>query len=770
MKSRPEVHPGAQSDRVRWAGGRAIPTRLGQFWEPIATVLLSSGIFILGFGGGPGRLSLPLGGGDLLQAYNAGRMWGDGDPFGNAAMGFPFGMELRYYPTADLAQNGLAGLVGNATGNMFFGMNFVFAASFPVAAVCALWVLKLVQFRGPIAVFTAVAFTVIPFHWLRIEHVYLATIYSLVLGLGLAFMVGSGDFERRLRRWRTPRALVLPLALLVIIGVSSIYYAFFTAMLCTVAIAYRWLNGAAWRAVLRDCVSVVGVVLVTALALAPAFLFERSNPALEAVAGREPVESVLYSGVLALALMPNPVSMIPGFGPLNDFVAGAYASGQIVPTAGVFLSSNAGSFFTTAALLFAIGGYAVWRRRRASTPVVGSAPDRQRDDESPAVNMDLVMWLTLVSLLFFIPWGLNYLFSYAVSAQIRGWDRLLPVIFLLVFVAASLVWQRLRLAMHGYRAWSVAGVCGVLLILDSVLPYRAYFDQAAAFGTSRLVAGNAYASALNAAVPGDCGVLQLPYIGYPEEPPVVSMGTYDHYWPALTNTEKRWSYAAMKNTLSSAWQANMGNDIDAETIGYLGAEGFCAIHVNREGYADADADLLTGRLTELLGQPVATGDDGNWVAFAVDSRGVDAEDAPLAVSDMSDEMQVFYMPPSVVLNGSVSAELESDAFREWWWLDSEEATFEIRSIDPMADFASVSGEILAAECSGTSVIVRFTSEGVSESLVIDLSAGESKEFTLSLDQPVTEAALSVDALGEGCVRDGGSQRLAVAVINPSAGF
>jgi len=756
------------------AGGRrsrgALWPHARRFYEPVVAMVLSTVIFVLGFGGGIGRLSTPLGGGDILAAYNVGRLWGSGAPFGDASTGYPFGTDLRYFPTADTLQNALAGLFTAITGNTFLGTNAIYALSFPLTALAALWVLRIVGLRGPMAVFLALAYTAIPFHWLRTEHLYLATIYPAVLGVGLALLVGSGEVERRLcspRRLRT----VLPLVgIVAVTATSGIYYACFTMLLCTVAVVYRITRGSTWRGIAASLTPVVGVAVLTGLALAPAFLHERAHPSFGDVAGRLPIESVVYSGNVAMALMPYPESRLPGFEPVNDAVRHFYTAAFAAPTSGVTLWSNAGSFFTDAALLFAGIGLVLSLRRAARARSVGSVGARETTGDERAVGFGLVGVLLATALLFFVPWGLNAVFAFVVTPQLRGWDRLVPVLLLLFLVAAAVAWRALCLPTNVRWVWGLSGVFLVLLTLDSVIPYRAYFTQVYAVARARVAAGDQYAMALNAAVPGDCGVLTLPYVAYPESAPVVEMGVYEPYWPALTNPEKDWSFAAMKNTVASAWQEHLGNRIDAGAIADLQAGGFCAVHVDRRGYLPADGDRVVAELTALLGTPVAVGDEGRWLAFAMPDHSPEEAISLDTIADAPDELQTFYLPPTIERTGAAPPAPETDAFGEWWWLADERASFAIRAIDERADFNAVSADIRAADCQARQVVVSLSSGDQDASTVVDLAAGETKAVSLRLARPATDAVLSVTARGAVCTIPDDARALSVAVLNPVAEY
>ena len=133
---------------------RSSPTHSSLVVDSVATAALGATIFVIGLGGDLRRLGGPLGSGDLLQAYATAKPWSDGTPFGNNSLGYPFGMEQRYFPTADVLQNALAGLISAISQNPFVGLNVVYALSFPLAALAALWVFRLVGVRGPIAVFS----------------------------------------------------------------------------------------------------------------------------------------------------------------------------------------------------------------------------------------------------------------------------------------------------------------------------------------------------------------------------------------------------------------------------------------------------------------------------------------------------------------------------------------------------------------------------------------------------------------------------------------
>ncbi|WP_263729296.1 hypothetical protein [Cellulomonas sp. SG140] len=485
-------------------------------------------------------------------------------------------------------------------------MNVMYALSFPVTAVVAYWVLRVAHLSGPMAIAGSWGLMAVPYHWKRLWHVYLGSMYSAVLAVGLALWIGSGGLERMWRsRHRWPKVAALG-GVVVLIAGSGIYYAAFAVALVASAVAFRFARGLSWRHALAELLPAAAVGFVTGALLAPALLFVHSHPTSQAVAGRLPVESVIFSGVLAYAILPAPESMIPGWAPVNSWVHGMVAAGEKAPTSGVIWDADFGSVFTFGALLLCLVAVVVVGRRRT-----------RRVTDLSRVSGSLVTWLLAVSVLFFVPWGLNFLFAAAVSPQLRGWDRLTPVIFTLLTVGAGLAWRALRWPGRGPWAWVAAAVVLLLVVFDTVLPQRSWFRESAAPSIAIAAAGREYATALNSTIPQRCGVLELPRMSYPEEPPLNGLGGYEHLWPALTNPEKSWSFGAMKWSAADNWQRSVPDPLDRAGVQQLVKAGFCAVHVDYRGFAAADVEAARKHFTELLGPPVASGLGGAWNAFAL---------------------------------------------------------------------------------------------------------------------------------------------------------
>jgi len=221
--------------------------------------------------------------------------------------------------------------------------------------------------------------------------------------------------------------------------------------------------------------------------------------------------------------------------------------------------------------------------------------------------------------LFFIPWGAGYLFASLITPQVRAWGRLTPVLLLLILIGAAAVLARTRVSLRPWGSplsWPISVALIVVTLVTQVLPFRATYTNAVDQGRFIKQEVSAYTAAVNAAIPERCGILQLPYMAFPEngvrEP---GLNDYEHAWQPLQNPGKDYSYGAIKGTEDSILTAALTDPPSRSQLDQLRAVGFCAIHLDKRGYTDVAWQRVTTMLGADLGETVATGLDGAWLTY-----------------------------------------------------------------------------------------------------------------------------------------------------------
>jgi hypothetical protein len=222
-----------------------------------------------------------------------------------------------------------------------------------------------------------------------------------------------------------------------------------------------------------------------------------------------------------------------------------------------------------------------------------------------------------VVIVFFIPWGLNFFFATWVTAQVRAWNRLLPILLLLFILGAAASIKNVNWACNRVSSTIISALILIIVLIDSVLPFKPAYESGATEGELQWQIAATYAADVNAALPGQCGILQLPYAVYPEQGQIERLDDYQHFWQPLVNREKNWSYGAVKNTTQSAFAQNLSPVPGPDDFALLIDRGFCGIHVDTRGMSDQLAQRTTTELGALLGKPVATGMDNEWQMYSL---------------------------------------------------------------------------------------------------------------------------------------------------------
>jgi hypothetical protein len=697
-------------------------------------------------------------GGDMLSTYVNAENWGGFGYRVTTQFGFPLGMNLNYFPGIDITENTFAQIITNLTGQPFLGINLLVIASFPLAAALSYLTIRITGLRGPIAVSLAVAFSLIPYHWGRaLGHTYLATLYSAIIGVALVLLIGSGKFEQLMApRSTRRRALVLSVIAIMVMTVAwtGIYYAVFTLILGAAALLWRFAHRASGRALLIDAVPVAGVGVLAAIGFLPALLTLRADAPLASLGERTPYESVIFAGDLAIALLPLPQSSLPGFGRYNDAVLAAIAD---APFGESSVITNHGTWVTTAALLVFVVGI-IWRTRRRSDV----APGAPRLQGGARVTTGLIGYLIVVTLLFFVPWGLNFLFADLVTASIRGWNRLLPMLLLLFILGAATMLRSVPWTRRGVVAIPVALAIIGITGLDSALPFRGAYRTSATEAGEITGAARDYSTAVNAAIPEACGILQLPYMAYPEFGVQRGINDYDHFWTSLANPGKRWSYGAVKNTDAGVWSSQLPQLPSDEQAALLKQSGFCAIHLDTRGYVSEALPAIKDDLSGRFGAPLATGFDGRWELYGLggDWAALNAELSPAAFA--------FMHQPMITPDEFTALTRDSLLQSAWWWTTQREGTFTFTPTTPDVPVMGVSGKVRAPKCGPTPVTLTLEADGQRTSVTVAALPDADSPFELTLERPAdAQAVLTVEALGAGCDVPGQGKRFA-QVIDLSA--
>jgi hypothetical protein len=528
------------------------------------------------------------------------------------SLGAPFGQQLHDFPQgADNLNFLVIRMLALFSGNPGLIANLFFLLTFPLCAASAFVVMrKLGVAAGPTTV-AAVLFALLPYHFYRGESQLLLSAYwsvPLSAWLFLSPLVGEPLFRRRPAPARGPTAWLsrrsaATVLLCAVIASTGLYYAAFGLVLLgagSVAAALARRGRAAAVGSLL-CAALIGTGLVANYA--PDLLYRAqhgANPLL--------VRSVADTELLALKpaqlLLPVQGHRLGLLRNLNGDYAKAVGSGyceQCYETLGTV--GDVGFLWLLGGLLASVLGTAWLLRRERLYPPMALG--------------------VLLSLLIASVGGVSSLFSYFVTPDVRGWNRMsLFIAFFSLAAAACLLGAGLRaLARRGvHRLWLGAAVAAVL-VLGGLDETSDDFIPAYAVARAEYRADTAFFGEVEARLGRGAAVFELPYVPFPEGYGAAVNGlnfaspnygtTYEEARGYIASASLRWSYGAMKGR-----PADWESELDAKPIGTAVAaaalSGFTGLVVQPAAYTVGPAVLRAALSAQLGEAPLVSRWGGVW--------------------------------------------------------------------------------------------------------------------------------------------------------------
>jgi phosphoglycerol transferase len=480
----------------------------------------------------------------------------------NPNLGFPYGQHLHDVPESlDFLHLVVLRLLAAVT-SAPAATNVFQLLTFPTVAGVAHVVLRRFGIHRLLAGALALIYTIMPYHLQRRNsHLFLSS-YAMVPVLVLLAMTLLSDRPpsldpRRRQNWWTIAACVA-------LAMTGPYYATFAVLLWAVAAGFAALDRRSWRPLVR-VVAMVGVIgVVSLIEMIPHLRYWADNGRNSEVVARSPHETEVYGIRLQQLFMPR-----------WDHRNGLLGELGIDSLRGPYLAEGTQS-------LGIIGG-------TAFLVVLGSVLLRLvrpvRVDAGTVPTVARLSLLAVASLLIGIGGGFGFFVSWAGLRPIRAYNRLVIVIAFCMLAIVGIVATRWLNAARRAK-WVPIAIAGGLLAL-------AFWDQASPNDATARSSGRItwevdreFYATMGEGLPVGAGVLQLPYVSFPENTGVGAMGTYDPVRGFVHQPDLRWSFGLVQGR-GDPPPPDLMTRTGADIVAYGRGIGARAIQLDRGGVADA---------------------------------------------------------------------------------------------------------------------------------------------------------------------------------------
>lgn len=423
----------------------------------------------------------------------------------------------------------------------------------------------------------ALLYAFLPYHFSHGPgHLFLSMYVAIPLAVLLGVWVADGRLGRSSPWWRWAVAGVSVLVL----GSASGYYAVFGAIAIVAAAVVGAVRCRAARPLLVGGLVAVAVAAVLVVNVLPTLLHQRAEGRNREVAQRTVGENDLYGLRPATLVVPEATHRVDALARLGTEVGDVPFAGEKGSYAG--LVGILGIAALLGACFAGLGGVRV-------PPL-------------PGVLAGVLLAMLLVG----GRGGGGVLIALAGFTNIRAWGRTSLVIALLGLAAVALLATAAAARFGRLPVGAALAVLVVVGLLDQV-PRHPVAGRAVT--VAEVDAERRFVHEIEAALPAEAMVFQLPFSRFPEAGPQGRMVDYDQLRPYVLGTGRlRWSHGGLKGR-EADWQELWAAQPLPVLLDAVAVAGFDGLWVNRRAYDDGGGALLD-QVTSLTGAAARTSGDG----------------------------------------------------------------------------------------------------------------------------------------------------------------
>lgn len=479
----------------------------------------------------------------------------------------PFGMDVVDFPLGCTLDFTLMKMLSWCISNPFLLINVYWLLSIALAGAGACLFLRSLRLTSGTSIVFAVLFAIIPFVFFRnLGHLNLV-IFIVPAGAYLALSLAEGrvyPFVRSTFGTDIPgftwRSLVLSLTLCTAIGLTYIYWAFFSSALICLACTIGYVRFRNHNIVLSALLYVLIIGIASVADIAPTLRYWYQHGPNSALSYKSPAETDVYGLRIRQLLTPIPQHPLP---PWRAFA-------RKITTAGFKYDANE-TMDSALGTLGSIGFLLL-----LFVLLTGAKGKVFRD---PRIR--LLASLTFGLVLLAEVGGIGSIFNIFVTDQFRCYNRVSPFLSLFSFGALAVA------ADCGMRLVPFArlALLSLLMIFGAVdqIPLVLFSHRAALEHQFR--ADQASIQNLEQLMPPNAMIFELPDTTFPLDPGANRLLPYDNARPYLHSHRVKWSWGSMMGRHKNWSHAAAQLPVDKFLKKIISA-GFDGLLLDRAGYAD----------------------------------------------------------------------------------------------------------------------------------------------------------------------------------------
>ncbi|HAS92527.1 MAG TPA: sugar translocase, partial [Clostridiales bacterium] len=531
--------------------------------------------------------------GDYLFTTWTTQRLNEGWIFNNSRCGYPFGSNFLDYPVPDFTSLLALKILGIIFNNSFEAINLYFLLGFPFVFIATYIISRKFELTPSIAFVSSVLYAFAPFHFMRLGHLF----YTWYFVVPIFYYIGYKLFSAKSFRMPSKKYCFLYFLLLMFLSSFGVYYALFGVIIIGLSGLVGSFRSGQKVNFLVASIIVVCISLGVLFTITPNIIHKYSNGVNPEVAARSPSESEIYAFKIPQLILPRPEHNITKLANLTKkynqtfplINENAKSSLGIVGTCGFIIL-----FFAT---ILVLSGREIDMRFR-------------------------FLSITVFTLfLFGTIGGFGTLFALFISPSIRAWNRVSIFISYGTILAFFIVFQKSIKSFYKIDQ-NFASILFAFTVLIIGLYDQTSFPNINANNLikTNFEADKKFIDAIEKTLPDGATIYQLPYMAFPEVPPINNLPDYALGVGFIHSKHLRWSYGGMKGREGDLFYKALSNEPMTKQIEIIKKMGFAGIYIDRRGYED-NGDNIIDQITHILGTPpILSREDGQSLFFLLPNQ------------------------------------------------------------------------------------------------------------------------------------------------------
>ncbi len=508
----------------------------------------------------------------------------------NNFIGFPGGQVLYDFPINNYIDIIILKLLTFILPNYAATMNTYYLLTFPLTTVAAMFVFRQLNVSYGLSIFGSLLYTFLPYHFLRSEpHLGLAAYYMIPLMILVILWLCEGksvivnrnnELKWDFREYHS----IMSIIICILVSYTFIYYSFFSCFFLLVAGTTTYISQRNKSALLSSIILISIIIIGVLVGASPTLIYQHENGKNFDAVTRFPSESEVYGLKIIQLLMPINGHRIPLLAKISSYYSGT------APLVNENKAASLGIFGSIGFL--ALIAWAFYLLSKGPNLNCSNIP----------IMLNNLSVLNLSAVLLATIGGFGSIFAYLVFYEIRCYNRIsiyIAFFSLLVIVIFFRNCSRKYVNSHTKRLLFNAIICLALVVGVLDQTSNSFMPPYTSIKTEYLNDEN-FVKNIEAIMPENAMIFQLPYVHFPGCPPVYKMAEHSHLRGYLHSLDLRWSYGTMMGRPWNDWQRIVASMPVGDMLKTLSETGFQGIYIDSYGFQD-DGPTLISDIRQILG-------------------------------------------------------------------------------------------------------------------------------------------------------------------------